>query len=321
MPSLTRRALLATTLAAPALAQGSYPSAPLRVVVGYAPGGTGDVMIRMVADRIRPLLGQPMVIENRSGAAGAIGAQAVIRAAPDGHTLFMGHTPEMAIARSFLATQPFDAERDLAPVVLVGVATLALVVHADSPWHSVQDLMAAARARPGTISFASPGNGSPAHFAGEVLALRAGAPMVHVPYRGGGPALVDVLAGQVGFFFSGLPSAIQHVRSGRLRLLAVSTARRSPGVPETPTVQEAGVPEFDFSLWGGLFAPAATPPDLIDRVNREVNAVLADPQLRERFSQEGADILPNTPGEFAAFVRQEAVRYAAVIAATGVKPE
>lgn len=317
----TRRGVLAgLALASPALAQAPWPARPITIIVAYAPGGTGDTFARAVAERLRPALGQNVVVENRSGASGAIGTQAVVRAAPDGTTLLLGQTPEIAIAKSFVPNVPYDAERDLVPIVLIGDAALALVVPGASPFRSVADLVAAARARARGISFASAGTGTPGHFAAEVLALRAGGGMTHVPYRGAGPALADLLGGHVDFFFSGMPAAVPHVREGTLRMLAVSTARRRPGVPDVPTVQEGGVPDFDFSLWSGLFAPAGTPAAIVARVNAEVNTIIADPAIRGRFIQEGAEILANTPDDFAAIVRRDIAKYAEVIRVTGVRP-
>ena len=322
---LTRRdALRATALAAlpaGALAQTAWPNRTIQIVVSYAPGGTGDLFARLVAERLRAPLGVNVVVENRSGAAGAIGTQAVARAAPDGYTLLLGQAPEIAIAKSFVPNLPYDPARDLAPVALIGNAALALVVNAATPYTSVADLVAAARERPGRMTFASSGTGTPGHFAAETLALRTGARMVHVPYRGAGPALTDLLGGHVDFFFSGMPAAIPHVREGKLRLLAVSTARRTPGAPETPTVAEGGIPDFDFSLWGGLFAPAGTPTAVIERLNTEVNTILRDPQMRGRLVQEGSDVQETTPAEFTAFVGREVTKYARVIEATGVKPD
>ncbi|HEY4254629.1 MAG TPA: tripartite tricarboxylate transporter substrate binding protein [Roseomonas sp.] len=324
MGSISRRGTMAAALALAAGragAQPAWPSRSIQVILPYAPGGTGDVFARLVADRLRGALGQAVVVENRSGASGVIGTQAAVRALPDGHTLLFGQTSEIAIAKTFLPNVGFDAERELAPVALVGNAALALCVNAASPYRSVGDLAAAARAQPGGLTFASSGTGTPGHFAAELLALRAGARMVHVPYRGGGPALVDLLGGHVEFFFSGMPAAIPHARDGKLRILAVSTARRMPGAPEIPTVQESGIADFDLSLWGGFFAPAATPAAVVQRLNAEVNRLLEDPAVRDRLVQEGAEVRILSTAEFGAFVRAEIAKYAEVIRATGVRPD
>jgi tripartite-type tricarboxylate transporter receptor subunit TctC len=321
--NITRRGLAglaALGMAAPSAWAQSWPARQVQVIVPYAPGGTGDVFARLVAERLRGVLGQNLVVENRSGASGTIGTNAVVRAAPDGYTLLFGQTPEIAIARNFLPDVPYDPASDLAPVALVGNAALALVVNASSPYRTVQELIAGAQARPGSLTFASAGTGTPGHFAAETLARRGGAPMVHVPYRGAGPALTDLLGGHVGFFFSGMPAAAPHVREGRLRQLAVSTARRMPSAPETPTVQEGGIAEFDFSLWGGFFAPASTPAAIIGRLNREVNEILRDAAIRDRLVAEGADVRETTPDQFADFVRSEVTKYGRIIAETGVKP-
>lgn len=325
---LSRRAVLgAAGLLLPAVSAtaqnlgAGYPSRPLQFVVGYAAGGTGDVFARIVAERLRVPLGQNVVVENRSGATGTIAAQLVARSAPDGYTILLGQTPEVAIAPRFLASPTYDPLTDLLPVALVANATLGLVVNAASPVRSVAELFAEARKRPGRLTFASSGTGTPGHFGAETLALRGGVPMVHVPYRGASPALTDLLGGHVDFFFSGLPAAIPHVREGRLRLLAVSTAKRVPAVPETPTVQEEGVPDFDFSLWTGLFVPAGTPELVVRRLNEETNRIIVEPAVRARIVQEGGDVVANTPEEFRAFIARELTKYTGVIAATGVKPE
>jgi len=324
---LSRRAALGATgllLTARAQAQNlgaGYPSRPLQFVVGYAAGGTGDVFARIVAERLRAPLGQNVVVENRSGATGTIAAQLVARAAPDGYTILLGQTPEVAIAPRFLASPTYDPVTDLVPVALVANATLGLVVNAASPIRSVVELFAEARRRPGRLTFASSGTGTPGHFAAETLALRGGVPMVHAPYRGAAPALTDLLGGHVDFFFSGLPAAIPHVREGRLRLLAVSTAKRVPAVPDTPTVQEGDVADFDFSLWTGLFAPTGTPEPVVRRLNEETNRIIAEPAVRDRIVQEGGDVVANTPEEFRTFIARELTKYAGVIAATGVKPD
>lgn len=324
MSGITRRAALGATAllaAGTARAQPAWPSRSVLVIVPYAPGGTGDVFARLLSERLRAALGQAVVIENRSGASGTIGTQSVVRAQPDGHTLLFGQAPEIAIAKSFLPNTGYDAERDLLPVALVGNAALALCVNAASPYRNVGDIVAAARARRGSVTFASSGGGTPGHFAAEVLSLRAGGGMVHVPYRGGGPALIDLLGGHVDFFFSGMPGAVPHAREGKLRIIAVSTARRIPGAPEIPTVQEGGIADFDLSLWGGFFAPAATPAAVVQRLNAEVNKLLEDAAIRDRLVQEGAEVRALSPAEFGTFVRAEIAKYAEVIRVTGVRPD
>ncbi|WP_270934548.1 Bug family tripartite tricarboxylate transporter substrate binding protein [Falsiroseomonas oryzae] len=320
-----RRAALGgvlAALAAPSLAraQAAWPTRPVQVIVPYAPGGTGDIFARLIAERLRPALGQNVLVENRSGASGTLGTQIVARATADGHTLLFGQTPEIAIAPRFLPNAGYNPAIDLMPIALVANASLGLVVNAASPYRSVADLLEEARRQPGRLTFASSGTGTPGHFAAEVLSLQGGR-MVHAPYRGAGPALTDLLGRHVDFFFSGLPAAIPHVRDGRLRLVAVSTARRIPAAPDTPTVQEGGVAGFDFSLWGGLFAPAVTPDAVVRRLNEETNRIIADPQIRDRLIQDGGDVVAMSPQEFRAFAEREMAKYARVIEATGVRPE
>jgi len=298
----------------------TWPSKPIRVIVPYAPGGTGDVFARLVSERLRAPLGQSIVVENRPGASGAIGTSMVAKAAPDGYTLLFGQTGEITINKSTMSLD-HDPSKDLVPIVLVGNVALALVVNADSPYHSVKDLITAAQQEPGKLAFASAGAMTPGRFAAETLALHAHVQMIHAAYKGAAPALTDLLGNHVAFFFSGMPAAIPHVKSGKLRLIAVSTAKRAAGTPETPTVEESGIPGFDFSLWGGFFAPTGTPPEIVTRLNREVNQILADQDVRSRLVQEGADVIANTPGEFAAFVRRQTEKYAQVIAQTGIKAE
>ncbi len=313
--------LLALAAAFGAQAEPAWPAKPIRVIVAYAPGGTGDVFARLIVERLRGPLGQAIVVENRPGASGAIGTALVAKAPPDGYTLLFGQTPEIAINQSVVKNLDHDPSKDLVPVVLVGNAALALVVNANSPYHTVQDLIAAARQDPGRLAFATAGTATPGHIAAETLALRGQAPTIHAPYKGAGPALTDLLGNHVAFFFSGMPAVFPHVKSGKLRLLAVSTARRAAGAPDTPTVEESGIQGFDFSLWGGVFAPARTPAAIVTRLNREVNRILAEQAVRDRLVQEGATVTANTPEQFAAFVRREVDKYAQVIAQTGIKAE
>jgi tripartite-type tricarboxylate transporter receptor subunit TctC len=310
--------VLVAFAAVSAVAQ-QWPERPLHVIVGYAPGGTGDVFARLVAEKLREPLGQSVVVENHPGASGAIAAGQVAKAAPDGYTLLLGQLPEIGINPSVMKLD-YDTTRDLAPIALIGNATLALVVNAESPYHSVQDLIAAARKDPGKLAYATAGTATPGHFAAETLARRANAPMLHAPYKGAGPALTDLLGGHVAFFFSGMPAAMPHVKSGRLRLLAVSTAKRAASAPDTPSVQET-VGNFDFSLWGGFFAPAGTSAAIVARLNREVNRVITDPEVRARLVQEGAEVTAYTPEQFAALVRRDREKYARLIAELGIKLE
>jgi tripartite-type tricarboxylate transporter receptor subunit TctC len=300
------------TVGAQAQSSDAWPAKPIRIVVAYAPGGTGDVLARVVAERLRGPLGQTVLVENRPGASGMIGTQAVTRAAPDGYTFLMGQTGEMVINKFIVKNIAYDAEKELVPVVLVGRVPLALAVPASLPAKNLAELVAAAK--DGKTVFASSGAGTPGHLAAETLVLQTGTPMIHAPYKGAGAAMADLIGAHVSFFFSGMPAAMPHVKAGKLRILALSTARRFPTLPDVPTVAEAAkLPGFDFSLWGGLYAPTGTPGDIVKRLNAEVNKVLATPAVRDQLVNEGTEIIANTPEEFAAFMKTESAKYAEVL--------
>src|ERR1700682_1365597 len=280
-------ALLAgfAAIAPPAAAQ-SYPSRTVHLVVAYAPGGTGDIVARLISDKLAAALGQSVVVENRPGASGAIGTQSVVTAAPDGHTLLVGQTAEVAINQSWIKGLSYDPDKDLQPVALATTVPLALVIPAAAPYATLPDMLKAAARK--ELAFASSGTGTPGHFAGELLKLRSKSNMTHVPYKGAGPALNDLLGGHVDFFFSGFPAAVAQVKAGTLKLLAVSTAKRSPAAPDVPTVAEAsGLADFDLSLWQGIFAPRGTPKDVVARLNAEINKIVTQPDFRARLRDEG----------------------------------
>jgi tripartite-type tricarboxylate transporter receptor subunit TctC len=307
--------------AAPASAQ-PFPSRTMSLVVGYAPGGTGDFVARLLAVRLAAIFSQSVVVENRAGASGAIAAQSVASAAPDGHTLLVGQTPEIAINPHWLKGLGFDVEKDLQPIALTGVVPLVLVVPSKAPYATVAGLVAASRAAPKGLLFASAGTGTPGHFAGEVLRLKTGGNMTHVPYKGAGPALNDLLGSHVDLYFPGFPAAAPHVKAGTLKQLAVSSARRSSVAPETPTVAEAtGIKDFDFTLWVGIFAPRQTPKAVVARLNSAINGILAQPEFKEKMYEAGADVIPMSVDEFTAFMRAESDKYLAVIQETGIKPD
>ncbi len=317
LPIAAAIAALATTL--PAFAQ-TYPSRPVHLVVAYAPGGTGDIVARLLSDRLAAALGQNVVVENRSGATGAIGTQAVVSAPPDGHVLLVGQTGEIAINQHWIKGLTYDAERDLQPVALATIVPLALVIPAAAPHTSVADMLKASSGK--ALTFASSGTGTPGHFAGELLKLRSKTNMTHVPYKGAGPALNDLLGGHVDFFFSGFPAAVAQVKAGKLKLIAVSTAKRSPAAPDVPTVAEGGgFSDFDLSLWQGIFAPRGTPKDIVLRLNTEINKIVTQPDFRARLRDDGADVNPMTVDQFAAFVKAEGDKYLNIIKQSGVKPE
>ena len=310
-------ALVAAAL--PAWAQ-TFPSRPVHLVVSYAPGGTGDIVARLISDKLAAALGQTVVVENRAGASGSIGAQSVVSATPDGHTLLVGQPAEVAINQHWIRGLGYDPINDLQPVALATVVPLALVIPAAAPYATVADMLKASKAR--GLSFASAGTGRPGHFAGELLKLKTGSNLTHVPYKGAGPALNDLLGNHVDLFFSGFPAAWAQVKAGKLKLIAVSPAKRSPAAPDVPTVAEAsGIADFDISLWQGVFAPRATPKEVVARLNAELNRIVTQPEIRERLRNEGADVIPLAVDQFAAFVKSESEKYLNIIKQSGVKPE
>jgi tripartite-type tricarboxylate transporter receptor subunit TctC len=303
----------------PAAAQ-PYPARNITLVVGYAPGGTGDFIARLVGNKLSEKFGRTVVVENRGGASGLIAAQFVAKATPDGYTILAGQTPEIAINPTFL-NSGLDVARDLAPVALGGVVPLALVVPKSAPYATVKDMLDAAQTPKGLL-FASAGTGTPGHFAGEVLKLASHGNMTHVPYKGAGPALADLLGSHVDFYFPGFPAAVPFVKARQMKMLAVSTARRASTAPDVPTVAEAaGIKDFDFSLWAGFFAPHGTPPEVIATLNKAITEALALPDLRKKMDDDGADIVPMSVAQFEGFIKAESDKYARVVKQTGIKPE
>jgi tripartite-type tricarboxylate transporter receptor subunit TctC len=296
-----------------------YPSRTVRLVVPYAAGGTGDIVARVLSDRLGAALGQTVVVENRPGATGAIGSKAVATAAPDGHTLLVGQTGEMSINQHWNKTLGYDPDRDLVPVALATVVPLALVVPAKASYSTVAEMIAESKRR--GLSFATAGAATPGHFAGEVLKLKTGGNLTHVPYNGAGPALNDLLGAHVDLFFSGFPAALPHVKSGKLKLLAVSTAKRAGTAPDVPTMAEAsGIADFDISLWQGFFAPRGTQNEVVVRLNREINRLLNEPDIKARLLQIGADVRTISIEEFAAFTKSESGKFLRIIKDANLKP-
>jgi tripartite-type tricarboxylate transporter receptor subunit TctC len=318
MTGLMRIALaaLACMLAGAASAQ-NYPNRNIQIIVAYAPGGTGDFVARTLQDKLSAALGQTIVVENRAGASGAIGAHAVTTAAPDGYTLLVGQTGEISINQHWLKGLNYDPDRELEPIALAAIVPLALVVPAKAPYSTMQEFLAALKDKP-KLSFASAGTGTPGFFAGEVLKQRFDANLTHVPYKGAGPALADVIGNHVDFYFPGFPAAVPHVKGGNLKILALSSAQRSPIAPEVPTVAEvAGIKDYDFTLWAGFFAPRGTPQPIIDKLNKEINAVLAQPDVKAKLETAGAIVQPMSVAQVKAFVQAESRKYLTVIKETG----
>ena len=312
--------LMLPAWAATAAAQ-AYPVKPIRIIVPFPVGGIADIYARLIGARISDSWGQPVIIENRTGAGGNIGADLVAKSAPDGHALVMGSFGTHAVNVSLFAKLPYDPVRDFAPVILVLEAEGLLVVHPSVPVHSVPELIAFARARPGALTFASAGLGTASHLAGELFKTMARIEMVHVPYKGNVPAISDLLGGQTSLIFATMPTVLPQVKAGKLRALATIGSVRSAATPEPPTVAEAALPGFDVSNWIGLFAPAGTPPEIVRRLNGEVARIMLSPEIQVRLPNEGARFAANTPEQFGAFVRSEIAKWAPIVKASGARAD
>lgn len=317
------RWIVAAALAAAALPAHAqpFPSKPIRLIVAYSPGGTGDVVARIVADKLGPALGQTVVVENRAGASGAIGATAVLQAPPDGHTLLLGQTGEVVVNPYWMKTLTYEP-KDLVPVALATVVPLALAIPGKAPYASMAEFFKAMKESGKQFSFASAGTGTPGHLAGEYLSAKLPGKLVHVPYKGAGPALNDVIGGHVDMYFPGFPPVMPMMKAGTVKVLAVSSAKRADAAPDIPTVAEAtGFSDFDFTLWQGFFAPKGTPKEVMARLNTEINKILNDPATRQKLTDAGANVVPQSTEQFAAFVAAERAKYERIIRETGVKPE
>jgi tripartite-type tricarboxylate transporter receptor subunit TctC len=314
-----RVALIPLVLVVAATARAEdYPSRPVRVVVPYPAGGGTDFITRVVGEKLAVALGQQIVIDNRSGASGMIGADLVAKSAPDGYTLLMANPAEIAFNPILYPKMSYDPAADFAPVTLVGWTPLILAAHPSVPAATVTELIAVAKAKPGTLGYASAGSGGAQHLAGEYFKTLAGVELIHVPYRGAAPAVNDVVAGQVALIFMGMPAVMPHVRAGKLRGLAVTSPKRSSATPELPTLAEVpGLAEFDITNWFGLMAPARTPAPIIERLQREVAAIVSRPDVRKRLVDEGIEPVGNDPAAFDAFIRAESARYARIVHLTG----
>ena len=296
-----------------------YPVRPIRMIVGFAPGGGTDLTARPVAQKLSELLGQQVIVENRPGAAGNVATEQVAKSAPDGYTLLMGTIAALAINPSLYGNLRFDPETDLAPVIQVVDATNVLALHPSVPASSVQELIALAREK--SLLAGSSGIGATGHLAIELFNLMAGVKLVHVPYKGGGPAMSDLVGGQVNLIFATTASSIPHLKSGRIKGIAVTTAKRSALLPDLPTISEAGLAGFDANNWYGLVVPAKTPRAIIDQLNAEVTRVLNMPDVKTTLFNQGLDPAPGTPEQFGAYIRSERAKWAKVIKESGAKPE
>jgi tripartite-type tricarboxylate transporter receptor subunit TctC len=310
--------LAAILMSSPAAAQ-SYPSRPIRLLVPSTPGGSVDTLARAVGSRLSERLGQQVVIDNRAGAGGVIAGETTAKAFPDGYTLLICTVSACATNVSLHKSLPYDPLRDFAPVTLVATQNLMLLVHPSVPASTVKELIAAAKAGPGKYSFGSAGSGTGSHLSGELFKLLAGVDILHVPYKGVAPALLDMVSGQVSMSFPSILSGTPQWKSGKARALAVTGAKRSPAVPELPTMMEAGVKGYESSTWYGVLAPVKTPREIVKRLNTETVAILKQPEMRERLSKEGADPVGSSPEEFGAYIKSEIAKWGKVIRAANIQ--
>ena len=296
----------------------SYPNRPLRFIVPYAAGGNGDIVSRIIAQKLIAQIGQQIVIDNRGGAGGNIGAELAARAAPDGYNIMLG-TNTHVINMSLFAKLPYDIQRDFAPITLATSAPMVLMVHPSLPAKTVKEFIALAKAHPNKLNYATGGSGSSAHVITELFKSMAGVQLTHVAYKGVAQATTDLIAGQIQMSFNSTSTALAHMQAGRVRALAISTAARSSAAPGLPTIAESGLPGFDASIWQGVFAPARTPTDIVARLNREIVAALNAGDVKEQLRAQGLDTLPSTPEQFAAFIKVEIAKWAQVIKVSGAK--
>jgi len=320
MKRTLQRLLLASIVAvATSVSAQSYPTRPIRLVVPFPAGGTTDILAREAGERLSATLGQPVVVDNRPGAGGNIGADLVAKSAADGYTLLMATVGTHAINPSLYSKMPYDHIKDFAPVVLVAGVPNVLEVTSSLPVNSVADLIKLAKEKPGQLNFASSGNGTSIHLSGELFKSMAGVDMTHVPYKGSAPALVDLVGGQVQLMFDNLPSSLPQIKAGKLRAIAVTSAQRAPALPNVPTIAESGLPGYEASSWFGIVAPAGTPPAVINRINAEINQWLRAPETAEKLLAQGAIAAGGSPEQFAAHIRAETDKWAKVVKASGAK--
>jgi tripartite-type tricarboxylate transporter receptor subunit TctC len=310
---------LVVAIAAASAAAQPYPTKPVKLVVPFPPGGSLDIAGRLIAQKLTEMWGQSVVVENKPGAGGNIGADFVAKSPPDGYTILLGALSTHAVNPSLYKSMPYDAAKDFAPITLIAITPNVLVVSASSPVNSVKEFIAYTKANPGKLAFGSGSNGSAGHLAGELYKVDTGTDAVHIPFKGGAPATQALLAGDTQFMFDNLANAMAQVKAGKLKALAVTTAKRSPLVPDLPTMAEAGIAGFDISTWYGLFAPAGTPKDVVAKWNADVTKILNSPDVRARLVADGAEPSPDSPDDFAKFIASELAKYARIIKASGAK--
>ena len=316
---ITRTILFIFAMLAIVAQAETYPSKSIRVVVPYPPGGTPDILIRELAPKLTAALGQQIIVDNRPGAGGNIGSEVVAKAAPDGYTLVMGTTATHSINQALYKKLAYDPRKDFVAVALIATMPNVLVVNNDFPVKNVKELIALAKAKPGTITFGSGGNGTTHHLSGALFEKMTGVDMTHVPYKGAGQALPDLIGGQINIMFDNITSSMAYIKSGKLRVLAVTTPKRSAALPDVPTMQEAGVPGYEMSGWFGLLAPAKTPPEIVARLNKAINKILQSIEMKELLAKQGAEIVISTPAEFTAFVKERTDKMTKVVKDSGAQ--
>ena len=323
MNRLLRLAASVVALGLPAAssAQDAYPTKPVRIIVPFAAGGVADLLPRVVGERLAQKWGQPVVIENKVGAAGNIGMAEGARAEPDGYTLLLAPTGNLTVNPKLFPKLPFDTHRDLTPVTLLAQSPNVLVVHPSVPAKTFRELVAHARANPGKLNFASPGEGSGAHLAGELLNIEAGIKAVHVPYKGIAPAVNDLLGGQVQMMFAGISTVLQHVKSGKLVAVAIASPKRNPQLPDVPTVAESGIPGFDVTSWYGIVVRSGTPPAIVQKLQRDMAEALQSGDVPARLAGLGLEPVGNTPAEFDALIKAETKKWGDIVEKAGIKPQ
>ena len=315
LASLTGLALSATA------AEGDYPVKPISIVVAYAPGGQGDTFARLVSERLAIAYKQSVVVDNKPGVSGTVGTRLAVKARNDGYTLLLGQTGEMVVNRVIMKDLGYDPLKELIPVVMIGNAPLVLLASSSAPYNSLIELIQLARAKPGTFSYGSVGAGTPGHLSAVALTMGTKLDMTHIPYKGVGPLLTDLMTDRIQLFFSSASAAMPHIKGGKLKALAVTSPQRMKSLPQVPTVAEATLPGFSYSLWGGLFAPADTPAAIVQSLNREVNAIMASTEIHNRFVAEDLVVPKNTVAEFTEFVRTEAAKFEKVVKDANIKIE
>uniref|UniRef100_B1XVS3 Extra-cytoplasmic solute receptor n=1 Tax=Polynucleobacter necessarius subsp. necessarius (strain STIR1) TaxID=452638 RepID=B1XVS3_POLNS len=318
---LVRLISLVAIFSAEAFAQSNYPNKPINFIVPYGAGGSADSRSRQIAQKMSVILKQPIMIDNKPGAGGNIGTEAIVRAAPDGYTIGMGNFAPMAVNKTLFGNLRYDPETDLTPIILIEKGPLVLVVNPNSPFKTVQDIVLAAKAKPGVLTFSSGGIGGSHQLSAELFELNAGIQMIHVPYKSGSAALTDLMAGNVNLMFDQMYSAVPSIKTDKIRPLAITSKKRSPLLPNVPSFAELGYPKVEVLNWQGLIAPKGTPKAIIDKLNAAANEALKDPQLRELMLSQGNEIGGGSPAEFAALVKAEASKWSALVKTANIKPE